>query len=299
MLKRIFNLNGWITGKTFEPENGYQDRVDALNQEADKLNVNVEALKIERDDLVSGNAQILKDKIAQLDSLIQEEHKIKQRIIEGAAEAQAKEKAADEQLLKLSQDRQNHANSVLLMKQTLQEKEEYLVSREDSLSKLESQLKSLKESIDQENNDLTARRNAIDNEIKNLEAQRLEIASLNNEVYAGRMEVQQRENQLELKKKEYMVNNAAFVKAQQDFEDMKNSTYAQAAQTEADKEDIEKKIEANKNLILENARIQVDANQKLEALKTENSKNLDMIANLTKLKEQLIAQGEQNVIKNP
>ena len=124
-----------------------------------------------------------------------------------------------------------------------------------------------------------------------------EIATVNAEMDAKKIFLEDKEKSLKDKTALYLANNAALVKEKADFEDEKQRIQDLAAKTASMNDDINKKIDIHKSLVIENSRIQVDIARKSEDLKEDLSKNLQSINELTNLKTKLTEIGAKDATK--
>ena len=289
---------GWLSGnstvKEYEPIENYDSAIAQAKANLAQLKTEIASLLQQKNDILSGNHDTLKSKADHLNQVIIEQHQLKNTILTGVAEVEDKNKLADDLLKKLSDERD-------LLTKEIADFEDKKNSAINSLNVRDSVLKDGISEIEQKKVELDNRELAIEQAEKQNQDAAERLIAISEELDARTASLDEKDNVLTVreanlatKSQQYRADYADFMQAKHDFEDEKVKTQAIAAQTVADLDDINKKVDLQKSLLIENSRVQVETAQKLEALRNETAQNQDMIANLTNLKNQLTT-GAKNV----
>lgn len=294
-IQRLERVNMvWLAGQQFKPTATYEEEVTELQRQIDALTPIVSNLLKQHEDLLSGNAQIIKEKVAQADAVIVEQHKIKDRILNGLAELEEEKKSHNLEVQSLQSAKTAHQIKIDYFNETVRAHNKEITDRKYELDALDVCLRSLEKSLNDRQSEIITLEKEHGKKVLALKELEESHAHKENGLKATQIALDKIYGDYVIKNTVYMKAYAELVKEKQDFEILKKSYDDKHHELSALQNDVNKKLDYNNSAVIQNAKVLADTKEKIAILRTETQKHQEAISYLTNLKSEMVKQGESN-----
>ena len=283
-----------IPANAEKTEGAYRAEIVELQAEVSKLEDRIRVLHIQKLDIEEGNEESLKSRQEKLDSIISEQHKIKDTIVSGAAELQENKKA-------LIADKQAHENNVKEHQASVVGFEERKQGFLDGIRRLEDDLKSQIESYKNKSEELSVKEKDIDEKTSRINKllNDVDLATKANEEEGERLEALEKEldsqaDALNSDKVNHSANVLAHKKNIADFEDEKQASIARIARSEEILAETRRLKAETDDQYLKLLDLRATTNQRIATLAQRENTINQTLQQLTELKEKIIQGGKEN-----
>lgn len=274
----------------------YNSEIDDLKSKIHSLNLEISKLQNTKKEILSENHSIFEEKRNKIERIIVEEHEIKAKIMFGLGEVNEKNKIAEETLILIKQDRLQFDKKMEEFNLGSERTKIILKNKEDELIEKEKSLEVLNNEINLQNIILKEAQSCHAKEVVIFNAKKIIYDTEAKELSESYQIFRDREQILIFKENAFLESNKKFSNELYDFENKKKILDKNLENISKDKIEISLKTSQNNEILIQNSKIFAENLSKLESINKESRRIAEQIMELENLRNQLIKQGEKNVI---